>query len=184
MSQHHRSVDKSATDGQQSGLTDEQIEAIAAETQAKFSAESVSDAADYDHTLMRAAIAADRAIRAPGMTHTHGEGSPPPHQVPEATAAEAAAVEAASAAIRDRMMLLARQAECPECLEQARLVGMGGERELALMAQVERLERALAVQQAGPTYDRSMVARIATQMGWTPPAAVRAATQVTQGEQP
>jgi len=33
-----------------------------------------------------------------------------------------------------------QQAECPECIEQARLLGAGSERELALMAEVDRLK--------------------------------------------
>lgn len=33
---------------------------------------------------------------------------------------------------------------CPSCNEQARLLGMGAERELSLLAKVDRLERELA----------------------------------------
>lgn len=95
-----------------------------------------------------------------------------------------------------------QQAECQECIEQARLLGIGSEREASLVAEVARLQRictsihdgllrgdddreliALAAQawepagskpdqetRTEPVYDRSVVARIATQMGWMPPS--------------
>ena len=47
-----------------STLTDAQIEKIATEIQAQFSADSVDEARDYDLMLCRAAIAVDRALAA------------------------------------------------------------------------------------------------------------------------
>ena len=48
----------------------------------------------------------------------------------------------------DRIDSVAKYAE-EECQEQARIIGMGAERELALMAKLERAEAALAKAQAG-----------------------------------
>lgn len=50
----------------QPALSDEQIERIATDIQAKFSADSVDEARNYDLMLCRAAIEADRATLAAG----------------------------------------------------------------------------------------------------------------------